>query len=165
MKLPLLISLFALGAMTGCGYQLRGLDTPSVSAKAPKSLVALNISDDKDSIMLFKRPLTQKLTLLGFEVADHSVGTPNSISITNLHFRDYKLRGVLTETRVVISADVRYQLANGIHTYTLQATRSYQYNEGSVSTGDAQGTQVRHWLYDELATRISEQYYALTTLP
>ena len=38
----------------------------------------------------------------------------------------------------------------------------YQYNEASVSTDDQQGDQVRDWLYDSLARRITDQYVAIS---
>lgn len=182
--IPLSLSISALSlTLAGCGYQLRGIDAiPSAShSNAPHSAqsisphsVTLNIGDDRESITLLKRPLIQKLARHGISAhsgsasgnisdnADNSTahGTP-SISVTNLQFHQYKLRGILSEIRLVISADVRYELPTGAQTHTLQATRSYQYNEGSVATGDAQGAQVRAWLYDELATRISEQYSTL----
>ncbi len=44
----------------------------------------------------------------------------------------------------------------------IQVERSYQYNEASVSTDDQQGNQIRDWLYDSLARRITDQYVAIS---
>ena len=44
----------------------------------------------------------------------------------------------------------------------IQVERSYQYNEASVSTDDLQGDQIRDWLYDSLARRITDQYVAIS---
>ena len=46
-------------------------------------------------------------------------------------------------------------------TNPIQVERSYQYNEASVSTDDQQGDQIRDWLYDSLARRITDQYVAI----
>lgn len=46
-------------------------------------------------------------------------------------------------------------------TNPIQVERSYQYNEASVSTDDLQGSQIRDWLYDSLARRITDQYVAI----
>ena len=89
-----------------------------------------------------------------------------SIKIDNLRFKNYELVGVLTEIRLVLSADVTYQtMKNGqpvTLTSPIQVERSYQYNEASVSTDDQQGTQIRGWLYDSLARRITDQYVAIS---
>lgn len=47
-------------------------------------------------------------------------------------------------------------------TNPIQVERSYQYNEASVSTDDQQGDQIRDWLYDSLARRITDQYVAIS---
>ncbi|MGO1781316.1 MAG: hypothetical protein ACTHZO_03010, partial [Moraxellaceae bacterium] len=74
--------------------------------------------------------------------------------------------GVLTEIRLVLSADVSYQTMEDDEPVTLSNTirveRSYQYNEASVSTDDQQGDQTRDWLYNSLARRITDQYVALS---
>ena len=64
-----------------------------------------------------------------------------------------------------MSADVSYQSIDNGKPVTLsnpiQVERSYQYNEASVSTDDQQGDQIRDWLYDSLARRITDQYVAI----
>ena len=89
-----------------------------------------------------------------------------AIDISNVRFKRYELVGVLTEIRLVLSADVSYQtIENGkpvTLTNPIQVERSYQYNEASVSTDDQQGDQVRDWLYDSLARRITDQYVAIS---
>ena len=91
--------------------------------------------------------------------------TISTIAVNNIRFKRYELVGVLTEIRLVISADVSYQsVENGkpvTLTNPIQVERSYQYNEASVSTDDQQGDQIRDWLYDSLARRITDQYVAI----
>jgi LPS-assembly lipoprotein len=88
------------------------------------------------------------------------------IKVDNLRFRRYELVGVLTEIRLVLSADVTYDTYQNGQPVTLtnpiQVERSYQYNEASVSTDDQQGDQIRDWLYDSLARRITDQYVAIS---
>ena len=88
------------------------------------------------------------------------------IDISNVRFKRYELVGVLTEIRLVLSADVSYQtFENGkpvILKNAIQVDRSYQYNEASVSTDDQQGDQIRDWLYERLARRITDQYVAIS---
>ena len=89
-----------------------------------------------------------------------------AITINNVRFKRYELVGVLTEIRLVLSADVSYQTMENGKPITLsnpiQVERSYQYNEASVSTDDQQGDQIRDWLYDSLARRITDQYVAIS---
>ena len=88
-----------------------------------------------------------------------------TIKVDNLRFQSYELVGVLTEIRLVLSADVTYNTYQNGQPVTLtnpiQVERSYQYNEASVSTDDQQGSQIRDWLYDSLARRITDQYVAI----
>ena len=85
----------------------------------------------------------------------------------------YELVGVLTEVRLVLSADVTYQTLQTEVSSTgsrmpvivkspVQVERSYQFNEASVSVEDQQGEHVKDWLYDALARRITDQYVALS---
>ena len=123
--------------------------------------------------------LTQRLKTLGAEVMSNmtldDVARNNRqahaepiavIDISNVRFKRYELVGVLTEIRLVLSADVSYQtFENGkpvILKNAIQVDRSYQYNEASVSTDDQQGDQIRDWLYERLARRITDQYVAIS---
>lgn len=173
-SLPLFAVLGSTAALSGCGFQLRGYDTPMLFDVAKTAVI---IEDNRTSFPL-KLPLTRRLEALGVEVTDNMTSadvTNNNknataepiaaISVNNIRFKRYELVGVLTEIRLVISADVSYQaLQNGkVVTLTnpIQVERSYQYNEASVSTDDQQGDQVRDWLYDSLARRITDQYVAI----
>ena len=139
---------------------------------------AVIIEDDRTSFPL-KLPLTQRLKTLGAEVMSNmtldEVARNNRqahaepiavIDISNVRFKRYELVGVLTEIRLVLSADVSYQtFENGkpvILKNAIQVDRSYQYNEASVSTDDQQGDQIRDWLYERLARRITDQYIAIS---
>ncbi|MDV2859269.1 hypothetical protein R0I52_00895 [Psychrobacter sp. CAM01] len=173
--LPMMTVLGATTALSGCGFQLRGYETPMLLDVAKTAVI---IEDDRTSFPL-KLPLTQRLKTLGAEVMSNTtldeVARNNRqahaepiavIDISNVQFKRYELVGVLTEIRLVLSADVSYQtFENGkpvILKNAIQVDRSYQYNEASVSTDDQQGDQIRDWLYERLARRITDQYVAIS---
>ena len=175
-SLPLLTVLGSAGLLTGCGFHLRGYDAPMQFDVAKTAIL---IEDNRISFPL-KLPLTRRLQALGVDVVDgismiesaanSSVNNTTAepiatINISNVRFRRYELVGVLTEIRLVLSADVTYTtIQNGqpvTLTNPIQVERSYQYNEASVNTDDQQGDQVRDWLYDSLARRITDQYVAI----
>lgn len=174
------LAMFAvLGAttsLTGCGFHLRGYDVPMRFDIAKTAVI---VEDNRISFPL-KLPLTRRLEALGVDVVDSmslientaNNATSNTdpdriatINVNNVRFRRYELVGVLTEIRLVLSADVTYQTIQNDQPVTLtnpiQVERSYQYNEASVSTDDQQGSQIRDWLYDSLARRITDQYVAI----
>ena len=172
--LPMFAVLGAGASLSGCGFQLRGYDAPMLF---DVNKTAVIIEDNRTSFPL-KRPLTRRLQSLGVEVIDNmtladvasnnqklGAETISTIAVNNIRFKRYELVGVLTEIRLVISADVSYQsVENGkpvTLTNPIQVERSYQYNEASVSTDDQQGDQIRDWLYDSLARRITDQYVAI----
>lgn len=173
--LPMMTVLGATTALSGCGFQLRGYETPMLLDVAKTAVI---IEDDRTSFPL-KLPLTQRLKTLGAEVMSNmtldDVARNNRqahaepiavIDISNVRFKRYELVGVLTEIRLVLSADVSYRtFENGkpvILKNAIQVDRSYQYNEASVSTDDQQGDQIRDWLYERLARRITDQYVAIS---
>ena len=173
--LPMFAILGATAGLSGCGFQLRGYDSPML-LNANKTAVI--IEDNRTSFPL-KLPLTRRLTKLGVDVignmtvddvirSNQQAGAKPiaAIDISNVRFKRYELVGVLTEIRLVLSADVSYQtIENGkpvTLTNPIQVERSYQYNEASVSTDDQQGDQIRDWLYDSLARRITDQYVAIS---
>ena len=172
--LPMFAVLGAGVSLSGCGFQLRGYDAPMLF---DVNKTAVIIEDNRTSFPL-KLPLVSRLKALGVEVIDNmtlaDVANNNqkadaepiaAITVNNVRFKRYELVGVLTETRLVMSADVSYQsVENGkpiTLTNPIQVERSYQYNEASVSTDDQQGDQIRDWLYDSLARRITDQYVAI----
>ena len=176
-SLPLLTVLGSASLLTGCGFHLRGYDAPMQFDVAKTAIL---IEDNRISFPL-KLPLTRRLQALGVDVVDgismiesaanSSVNNTTAepiatINISNVRFKRYELVGVLTEIRLVLSADVSYQVMENGKLVTLtnpiQVDRSYQYNEASVSTDDQQGDQTRDWLYDTLARRITDQYVALS---
>ena len=172
--LPMFAVLGAGVSLSGCGFQLRGYDAPMLF---DVNKTAVIIEDNRTSFPL-KLPLVSRLKALGVEVIDNmtlaDVANNNqkagaepiaAITVNNVRFKRYELVGVLTEIRLVMSADVSYQsVENGkpiTLTNPIQVERSYQYNEASVSTDDQQGDQIRDWLYDSLARRITDQYVAI----
>ncbi len=172
--LPMFAIVGAAASLSGCGFQLRGYDTPMLFDVAKTAVI---IEDNRTSFPL-KLPLTRHLEALGVDVIDNmtladvannnqktGAETIAAITVNNIRFKRYELVGVLTEIRLVISADVSYQSIDNGKPVTLsnpiQIERSYQYNEASVSTDDQQGDQIREWLYDSLARRITDQYVAI----
>ena len=149
---------------TGCGFALRGT-TAATPIPLDHQQVSLILQDDALTFAL-KRPLQQNLQLSGIQDTDDA---NNHIKVQNLRFRRYELVGTLTEVRLVLMADVSYQIQHNGQTKTqttpLQVERSYQYNEASVATLDQQGDKAKAWLYDNLAQRIAEQYRLLTIRP
>lgn len=173
--LPMFAVLGTAAGLSGCGFQLRGYDAPMLLNVAKTAVI---IEDNRTSFPL-KLPLTQQLETLGVDVIDNmtaaTVADNNqqagaapvaAITINNVRFRRYELVGVLTEIRLVLSADVSYQTVENGKPMTLsnaiQVERSYQYNKASVNTDDQQGDQIRDWLYDSLARRITDQYVAIS---
>ena len=173
-SLPMLAIVGATASLSGCGFQLRGYDAPMLFDVAKTAVI---IEDNRTAFPL-KLPLTKRLEALGVDVITNmtltdvasnnqnvGVETIAAITVNNVRFKRYELVGVLTEIRLVISADVSYQSIDNGKPITLsnpiQVERSYQYNEASVSTDDQQGDQIREWLYDSLARRITDQYVAI----
>lgn len=156
--------------ISGCGFHLRGYNAPM---QFEVKNVIVKLDDDRTSFDL-KLPLTQQLEAVGLNVVDgigEKINTANqtrtaSISINNVRFKRYELVGILTEIRLLLTADVTYHLTiNGeevVITNPMQVERSYQYNKASVNVADQQGTQIRDWLYDNLAQQIADQYVALS---
>lgn len=167
--LPLLTVVGTTSLLSGCGFQLRGYDAPLRFEMAKTALI---IDDSRTSFPL-KLPLTHRLKSLGVDVVEGDPakdpaannGQIAIIKVDNVRFKRYELVGVLTEIRLVISANVTYNTMQDGKPVTLsnpiQVERSYQYNEASVSTDDQQGTQIRDWLYESLARRIADQYVAI----
>lgn len=167
--LPLLTVVGTTSLLSGCGFQLRGYDAPLRFEMAKTALI---IDDSRTSFPL-KLPLTHRLKSLGVDVVEGDAtkdpaannGQIAIIKVDNVRFKRYELVGVLTEIRLVISANVTYNTMQDGKPVTLsnpiQVERSYQYNEASVSTDDQQGTQIRDWLYESLARRIADQYVAI----
>lgn len=174
---PMLTVLGTASLLSGCNFHLRGYDAP-LSFDVAKTAIILE--DNRISFPL-QLPLTKSLKALGADVVDsntvvaseanNSASSSNAeqiatIAVNNLRFKRYELVGVLTEIRLVLSADVTYKTYQNGEAVTLtnpiQVERSYQYNEASVSTDDQQGSQIRDWLYDSLARRITDQYVAIS---
>lgn len=149
------IILVALGAsINSCGFHLRSTNTHSTQVRAPiNPQIQLNTQNSPPLL----DALQKQFWLHGFVPQDGK----NQIHTDNTQIARYELIGVLTEIRLVLSTDVRYQIGNQTHTHTLTATRSYQYNEAGLSTSDKESTQITRWLYEDLAQQIFEQYYTL----
>lgn len=143
-------------SLTACGFTLRGT---SQAMQIPASYANVFLSmQDTPELHALKQPLVQELGLIGVSSTQSS---DLQIEIKNLRFRRYELVGTLTEIRLVLTADVIFTTKDGRKLNdTAQVEHSYQYNEASVTPQDQQGEQVKPWLYDELAKRITQKYHA-----
>ena len=161
--------------LSSCGFHLRGYDSPMTYVAQTTSL---SLNDNDPISFRLKQPLTQRLNAVGVNVVDNIGRQINSsdkqytssIRVENVKLKRYELVGVLTEVRLVLSADVFYETLNNdqgqasepmIVKNQVQVERTYQFDEASVSTDDKQGKQIEEWLYRNLAQRITDQYVAL----
>ncbi len=166
--------------LSSCGYQLRGYSAeqaPSLNNVIHQRLsnkpILLRIKGGKDADNLHKS-LVKELARLNVvtntqanddQATQLATDTHNYLKIDNVRLQKYELVGVLTEVRVVLSADVIYYVGDGQevtqHHYNLLVEDSYQHNKASVSFADNQGKQVAQALYQKLSQRIAEQYITL----
>ena len=161
--------------LSSCGFHLRGYDSPMTYAVQS---TRLSLNDNDPTSFRLKQPLTQRLNAVGINVVDDIGRQINSsdkqytstIRVENIRLKRYELVGVLTEVRLVLSADVFYETLNNTQGQPnepmtvknqVQVERTYQFDEVSVSTDDKQGKQIEEWLYRNLAQRITDQYVAL----
>ncbi len=170
-----------LGSLSACGFQLRGYQsnqqgTTQLSAKNEVLLVL----KDTQKANIVRQSLQKELSALGLTVRNSNedasyqvpqssqtaVLTANSIAVNGINFRKYELVGVLKEVRIVMTANVTYQVwKDGSlkqHKQPMQIEHSYQYNQASVSIDDKQNQQIKRWLYASLAKQVAEQYTALS---
>lgn len=146
--IPILLAI----SLTGCGFALRGTQSPTSANHQSLDI----ISDGSPEASLLKSYLTKELQKQGLMVAP----TNNHLTLKNIGHRRYELVGVLTEVRLVLSAEVGYQVGERKYLYPVQVEHSYQYNDASVAS-DLEGDRVKTWLYQQLAEQISEQYRTL----
>lgn len=164
----LVLASVLLTQLSACGFALRGYNSAITQSIPNTQLVFGNSQED----IAVKNALKQQFSQFAIKTQD--VGTtqqsPNSdklahIQVSDIKLQTYQLRGILTEIRMVMSADVRYQvMQNGTPktvTNTIQVQRSYQYDQATVATDNPQAEQIKVWLYDNLAQRIADQYMAL----
>lgn len=165
--LPKILFVLTLASqLSACGFSLRGSQSPIVMTSAPVSFIFGNQQED----FAVKRALRNQFEQINIPVSDTTSVSPAtrvpSIQVANIKLQNYQLRGILTEIRIVLSADVRYRIMeNGspkVITNNIQVQRSYQYDQASVSTDNPQAEQIKLWLYDNLAERITDQYVALS---
>jgi LPS-assembly lipoprotein len=178
-----LTGVLAATSLSGCGFQLRGYHNTErlkmVRSLPATQLVFGNAPED----VAVKNALKHQFALMTLPTVDGPTLTNNSavlvdtkgqptIQVRNIQLQTYRLRGLLTEIRMVMSAEVTYQFQqNGapkIVKNTIQVQRSYQYDQANVATDNPQAEQIKVWLYDNIAQRVAEQYLALavpTTLP
>lgn len=171
-----LTGVLAATSLSGCGFQLRGYHNTErlkmVRSLPATQLVFGNAPED----VAVKNALKHQFALMTLPTVDGPTLTNNSavlvdtkgqptIQVRNIQMQTYRLRGLLTEIRMVMSAEVTYQFQqNGapkIVKNTIQVQRSYQYDQANVATDNPQAEQIKVWLYDNIAQRVAEQYLAL----
>ncbi|MBW4016507.1 hypothetical protein HG534_09360 [Moraxella osloensis] len=170
--LRILLSSVLLTQLPACGFHLRGYDAP-MSQNIPTTELIFHNSPEDYAV---KNALKKQLDQLSINTQDRVIDNkatnqsnatlPASIEVKNIRLQNYQLRGILTEIRMVLSAEVSYRaIENGqprTLTNTIQVQRSYQYDQGVVATDNPQAEQIKVWLYDNLAQRIADQYVALS---
>lgn len=164
---PLILSTFFIISsigLTACGFQLRGYNSTLSQHIQPTQLIFGNSLAD----YAVKNSLKNQLNQLGVkhtEAKDPKTSQQPSITVSNIRTQSYQLRGILTEIRLVMSADVTYQVLKQGQlvdkTQNIQVQHSYQYDQATVSTDNPQAGQIEKWLYDSLAQRIADQFVAL----
>lgn len=163
-----LIATLTATQLTACGFALRGYNS-SITQNIPTTQLIFGTSQEDIAV---KNALKQQFSQFAIKTqdVDTTQQSPNSdklahIQVSDIKLQTYQLRGILTEIRMVMSADVRYQvMQNGTPktvTNTIQVQRSYQYDQATVATDNPQAEQIKVWLYDNLAQRIADQYMAL----
>lgn len=140
-------------SMSACGYQLRGFNQATATQ-------TIQVSWDNTVSGELKSALNTQLQAVGFK-PNHSTFETADIALSNVQLQRHKLVGILTEVRLVLSADV-YHKQNNKQKQTLRLTRSYQYNEAGVTTADGESARVQSWLYQDLAKQIADQQYAFS---
>lgn len=159
-----LIGLFAT-QLTACGFQLRGYNS-TLTQNLPKTQLVFGNSLEDIAV---KNALKQQFSQFNINTQDVSPEQKSnnlaSIQVSNIKLQTYQLRGILTEIRMVMSADVSYNIMQSgspkTVTNTVQVQRSYQYDQATVATDNPQADQIKVWLYDNLTQRIADQYMAL----
>ena len=170
--LRIILSSVLLSQLPACGFHLRGYDTPMSQNIPTTELIFKNSPEDYAVKNALKKQLeqlsikTQDTILPNDKSVTIQATSPASIEVKNIRLQNYQLRGILTEIRMVLSADVTYRaIENGqprTLTNTIQVQRSYQYDQGVVATDNPQAEQIKVWLYENLAQRIADQYMALS---
>lgn len=142
-------------SLTGCGFALRGVGQTTPIAPTHQSVQVL--SEQTADALALKSRLIKQLQMQGITIAN----TNNQLTLKNVHHRRYELVGILTEVRLVMTADVEYRIGEKMYLYPIQTEHSYQHNEAGVAS-DVQGDKAKLWLYDNLSKQIAEQYRALS---
>lgn len=156
----LLVIVLLIGQLSGCGFTLRGYHEPIANINQH---IGLKFGNELTDITL-KNILKEKFQQLTILNVSDSYENAN-IQVKNIELQKFQLVGILTEIRMVMSADVSFSvLQDGKviqKTQRIQAQRSYQYDQASVNIDNPQAEQIQHWLYDNLAQQIADQYFAL----
>lgn len=156
----LLSCILLIGQLSACGFALQGYHEPIVQLK---QITTLNFGNELADINL-KNSLKEKFNQLSIKTISEISPTAN-IQVKNIELQKFQLRGVLTEIRMVMSADVSYYIVKNGQTIQktnhIHAQRSYQYDQASVNIDNPQADQIQNWLYDNLAQQIADQYIAL----
>lgn len=156
----LLVIVLLIGQLSGCGFTLRGYHEPIANINQH---IGLKFGNELTDITL-KNILKEKFQQLTILNVSDSYENAN-IQVKNIELQKFQLVGILTEIRMVMSADVSFSVLQDGKVIQkiqrIQAQRSYQYDQASVNIDNPQAEQIQHWLYDNLAQQIADQYIAL----
>lgn len=167
-----LVVLFTL-VLSGCGFALRGYHNQQMQLPATAPTVVVDAVTAEAAVL--KTQLQQQLNQLYKKQPEPSAITllapSNTIELNRVTLNRYELLGIITEVRLVLTAEVTYQFIIQTGTQTgqaktltkqLQVQRSYQYSKATVNADNPQEEIVEKWLYEALAAQINEQYLVLT---
>lgn len=156
------------GGLSGCGFRLQGINGSAEMLDQQAREVQLKM-DNGQTDFLLKQSLEQHLQRFSVKtttLASTTSSPYNQIDIRNVQFQKYQLAGVLTEVRLILSANVQYHIMQNaqpvIISNPIQVEQSYQYNQASVNIDDPQQQQVKQGLYDAMAQQIADQYFAIS---
>lgn len=152
--------------LASCGFKLRGSEQPVFV----NPNITLNVSHSKQNRLL-KKKIMQQLTVLGASVTDikqdnspqpHVSGQAfagsTQVKVTHIKLRKHRLVGRLTEIQLLLTADVIISSSTKTtRQRQLQIQRSYQYDQATVSTKDAEEARIVSLMYEEMASKISQQ--------
>lgn len=153
--------------LASCGFKLRGSEQPVFV----NPNITLNVSHSKQNRLL-KKKIMQQLTVLGASVTDikqvnaspqknlsGQVLLDNTqVNIVNIKLRKHRLVGRLTEIQLLLTADVIISSnTKTTRQRQLHIQRSYQYDQATVSTKDAEEARIVSLMHEEMASKISQQ--------
>lgn len=144
--------------ITGCGFHLRGSKKPTFN----NPNISLSVAQNKKNKRL-KEQIVLKLTRLGAVISENTdnheiMVNKTKVNISNIKLTKHKLVGTLTEVRLILTADVNISSYNKAQrNQKIQTQRSYQLNQATVNTNNAEQDNLVSLMYQEMAEKVSHQ--------